>query len=453
MNLPDYFLADLPPEATLTEVMINEACQTLKHNREQYLAGRSTQSLINLLSETADNWLQPDFPFRRLALDKGPVATGFSQATLANGLDVFFKQITTENLHALLLQELGYAQRLDVFASTQAELKMQQAAMASGPEMLFQIAPGNVPCPTLLSMIFGLLLRSAQFVKCARGASLLPRLFAHSLYEAEPKLASCLEIAEWRGGARQDLEARLFAEADCVIATGSDQALGAIRRQLPDRTRFIGYGHRVSFGYVAHEALGFGAKKVVARAAQDVVAWDQLGCLSPHVIYVEHGGTMAAEQFAEALAAELERRKTVEPRGTFPAEVGAVISSKRDFYAVRAAHSPGTRLWTSKDSTAWTVVYETDTRFQVSCLHRFIYVKGVTDLTEVLENADSVRQQVSTVGIAAPEEKGAQLATGLARWGVTRVCPLGEMQNPPLNWRHDGRPALGELVTWTNWEQ
>jgi hypothetical protein len=40
MNLPNYFLADLPPEATLSAAMITEACQTLKRNREHYLAGR-----------------------------------------------------------------------------------------------------------------------------------------------------------------------------------------------------------------------------------------------------------------------------------------------------------------------------------------------------------------------------------------------------------------------------
>ena len=45
-----------------------------------------------------------------------------------------------------------------------------------------------------------------------------------------------------------------------------------------------------------------------------------------------------------------------------------------------------------------------------------------------------------------------ELATQLARWGATRICPLGQMQNPPLTWRHDGRPALGDLVTWTDWE-
>ena len=44
------------------------------------------------------------------------------------------------------------------------------------------------------------------------------------------------------------------------------------------------------------------------------------------------------------------------------------------------------------------------------------------------------------------------LATELARWGVTRVCPLGEMQESPLTWRHDGRPALADLIMWTDWE-
>jgi hypothetical protein len=51
MNLPNYFLADLPPEATLSPPMIAEACRTLKRNRELYLMRRSTQSLVNVLAE------------------------------------------------------------------------------------------------------------------------------------------------------------------------------------------------------------------------------------------------------------------------------------------------------------------------------------------------------------------------------------------------------------------
>ncbi|HEU5124535.1 MAG TPA: acyl-CoA reductase [Verrucomicrobiae bacterium] len=452
MNLPNYFLADLPAEATLTAPMIAEACQTLRRNREAYLASRSTQSLIELLCGVAENWLQPDYPFRKLALEEGPSATGFSGETLSRGLDDFFKQFTPQNFKQLLIQEFGDERRLDKFVSTVAEERQSRSAVACAPELLVHIAAGTLPNPTFMSMAFGILLRSAQFVKCASGASFLPRLFAHSIYDEDRKLGSCLEIAEWRGG-NAVLEEALFAEANCVTATGSDETLGAIRQRIPAQVRFVGYGHRVSFGYVSKEALtGFNAKKVIARAASDVVAWNQLGCLSPHVIYVEPGGVFVAEHFAELLAEELAKREQTEPRGTISNEAAATIVSRRGFYEVRAAHSPDTKFWRSENSTSWTVVYEADPKFQLSCLNRFVYVKSVPDLKTALENADSIRGKVSTVGIAAPEAKAVELAADLARWGATRICPLGQMQNPPLTWRHDGRPVLGDLITWTDFE-
>jgi hypothetical protein len=241
-----------------------------------------------------------------------------------------------------------------------------------------------------------------------------------------------------------------------VTATGSDETLAAIRARLPAKTRFLAYGHRVSFGFVDSAVLhGSNTRQIISNAADDVVAWNQLGCLSPHVVYVQFGGKVPPEQFAELLADELERREQTEPRGELAVEHAAVIASRRAFYQVRAAARAGgaeTLMWHSRNSTAWTVIYEADPRFQLSCLNRFVYVKGVKDLREMLQNAESVRGQVSTAGIAAPERKARELAEQLARWGVTRVCPLGRMQNPPLTWRHDGRPALGNLVTWTDWE-
>src|SRR5437867_8895817 len=281
MNLPNYFLADLPPEATLNPSMIEEACRALKRNRESYLADRSTQNLITVLSNLSHQWLQPGYPFRKLALEKGPAALGFSEVTLAKGLDAFFSEVTRENLQSLLEQDLGDARRLDEIIASDLEQRSDRAAIATGPEFLVHITGGKLPNPTLFSLLLGLLVRSAQFVKCASGTSLLARLFAHSLYEVEPKLAACLEIAEWRGG-NAALEKAIFDAADCVTATGTDETLAAIRERLPLKTRFLGYGHRVSFAYVANGVLsGLNAKKIIARAAADVVAWNQLGCLSP----------------------------------------------------------------------------------------------------------------------------------------------------------------------------
>ena len=452
MNLPNYFFADLPPEATLSPTMIAAACDTLKRNREKDLLPRSTEGIVKLLCEVAAEWLRPDNRFRKLALEFGPAETGFSRAVLQKGMDGFFRQFTPENFQALLAQELGHVERLDQFVADGAE-ESRRAVIAMGPNFLVHIAAGNIPNPTLMSLTLGLLTRSAQFVKCASGTSLLPRLFAHSIYELDHKLGACLEIAEWRGGHRE-LEQVLFAHADCVTATGNDETLAAIRAQLPAQVRFLGYGHRVSFGFVAREVLREEEiTQVVSRAADDVIAWDQHGCLSPHVIYVEERGAVESDKFAELLAVELSKRETVEPRGQTATETAAAIASKRAIYETLAVHRADAKIWSSQNSTAWTVVFEHDVRFQFSPLNRFIYVKPVPDLAAVLRGVDEIQGKVSTVGIAAPPERTQQLARQFADWGATRICPLGQMQKPPLTWRHDGRPALGDLITWTDFEQ
>ena len=450
MNLPNYFLADLPPEATLSPLMISEACQTLKRNREQYLANRSLQSMVNLLARLAENWLEPGYPFRKFALERA-ADTGFSRATLERGLDNFFKQLTRENFRALITQELGDA--MDASAGRLEAGALPRGRFWRGPEFQVHIAAGKIPSPAIMSLIFGLLTRSAQFLKCASGSSFFLRLFAHSLYDADPKLGACLEIAEWRGG-NADLEKVLFAEADCVTATGSEETLDNIRAKIPGHVRFLRYGHRVSFGFVAGEVLVKSrTDKVVAAVVDDVVAWNQLGCLSPHVVYIQPGSTVWPEHFAQMLARELERRDTSEPRGEISAAESATIASRRAIYEIRFAHAPeSTHFWQSEGSTAWTVIFEADTRFQLSCLNRFIYVKPVPHVKALLESVDAVRGKVSTVGIAAPEEMVPDLAAKLAHWGATRICPLGQMQNPPLTWLHDGRPPLGDLVTWTDLE-
>lgn len=452
MDLPRYFLADLADPAALTPAMVTDACLTLKANRRRYLRERTTADLIDAIAAVAEDWLDPANPFRRLALEQGPTLLGFSAPTLAAGLDDFFGSLTRENLRALVAQDLADPQRLDQLTPNPHEHRADRLALAHGPELLAHVTAGRLPNPALMSLVLGLLTRSAQFMKCASGTSLLPRLFAHSLREVEAKLAACLEIAEWPGGT-EPLESALWSQADCVLAMGSDETLAALRRRVPPGVRFLGFGHRLSFGYIAREMLSNHLlPELAAAAARDVAAWNQLGCLSPHAFYVEAGGRNSPERFAETLAGALEQLETTHPRGPLPVAEAAAIASRRAFYAVRAAHSPDTRMWCSAGSTAWTVVFENFPRLHPTCANRFIHVKAVADLDEALAGVDAFRGQVSTVALAATGTREQTLALALARWGVPRICPLGRMQCPPPAWRHDGRPALGDLVHWTDWE-
>lgn len=473
LELPHLFLADLPPDAVLTPALIRDACISVKRNRARWLSLRRTPELIDLLVHNADRWLQPDFGFRRLALTVGASELGFSPATLSRGLDSFFRLLTPENLNGWITQDLGDARRLDEFSAPMGELRQGRLSLARGPELLAQIAAGNLPNSTLLLMVAGLLLRSAQFVKCGHRASVVPRLFAHSLADLEPKLGGCLELANWPGGT-ESLEGALLAEADCIVVQGGDDTVASVRGRMDASKRFVPYGHRLSFGFVGADLLGtFMVRKIVDRAAADIAAWNQLGCLSPHVLYVEDTGSLAPEGFAAALSEAMARLETTEPRGPLTPEESASIRQWRSLHELRAAHhramhrdavtvprsaffeapTAETQLWASEGSTAWTVVYEADPAFRASCLNRFIYVKPCRTLADALRRAEVVRHRVSTVGLAAGESRLPELALELARWGVSRICPLGRMQEPPLAWRHDGRPALAELVEWSDWEQ
>jgi hypothetical protein len=450
MDLPNYFLADLPDASTLTPQLITDACQTLKQNRAKFLAQLGTDNLIDIIAALAHEWLDPAFPYCKLVLEKGPEHTGFSRETIAAGLDHFFTQITSEHLQALIVQDLGGAHRLDEFAASEIERKQNRSSVARGPDLLVHITGGVLPNPTLTSMILGLLVRSAQLVKCARGTSFIPRMFAHSLYSAHPKLGACIEIAEWKGGTTA-LENALFAEANLLTATGSDETLAQLRSTLPAHVRLIEYGQKLSFAYIAREALSK-TEKIASALAQDVSAWNQLGCLSPHAIYVETGGDIAPDQLAESLANELATQERLQPRGPVATDVAAAISTRRMAYQVRASADPSTKIWQSENSTLWTVVHETAQEFHVSCLNRFVYVKPMENFDHFLASLEPLRGKISTVGLAASTSRIQELALRFAEVGVTRVCRTGQMQNPPFSWRHDGRPSLGDLVTWTDLE-
>src|SRR5688572_22147258 len=142
MDLPDYFIADLPDDSTLSAKLIKEACATLKENRERFLLNRTTESLINVFASLANDWRDREFPFRKMALEHGSAKTGFSRQTLEAGLDRFFAQWTRANMQSLIAQDLGSVRRLDEIVADNVEAKEDRAAIARGHDLLVQITGG-----------------------------------------------------------------------------------------------------------------------------------------------------------------------------------------------------------------------------------------------------------------------------------------------------------------------
>jgi hypothetical protein len=316
------------------------------------------------------------------------------------------------------------------------------------PQLITQVLAGNLPGAGLDGVIFALVLKSATLVKTASSASTLPLHFARTLTQIDPELASCLAVVTWAGG-QPALEEKAFARADVVIAAGSDKTIAAIRPQV--RGQFIGYGHKVSFSVIAEEVLTE-SPEVARQTAYDLVLFDQQGCLSPQLVYIEEGGVVSPKEFAEHLAHALAQWEKNLPRGNIPQEASIAIRRVRDETEWQALAGKDVALYASAPGTEWTVVYEADPTFIASPLYRTVFVKPLASVTQLDDLLDQWRPHLEAVGVAASPDRFREFAELLGRVGASRLCPIGTMQTPPLSWRHGGRTRLADLVRWVGVE-
>ena len=136
-----------------------------------------------------------------------------------------------------------------------------------------------------------------------------------------------------------------------------------------------------------------------------------------------------------------------EPRAPVSLSIANLIRGLREDTAFRAANGDSCAVWQSEASTAWTVILDAAPGFPRSPLHRTLFVKPLpADLDAELA---TVRAHLACAGIFPAT---AENAARLADCGVSRICPLGRMQQPPWTWHQDGEPTLANLVRWVDRE-
>lgn len=413
---------------------LNHIVNQLLTAREK-LAQRPVKDILISIDRVVARFLAPSSTERQDAEIHLPGETGLSPEMIRYTLPFIFREYRAHRLSALLQDELGSLAVLDDFGSNRRVVS---------PRLISQVLASNLPGAGLDGIIFSLLIKAATLVKASSSASLLPLQFARSLAEVDPELAASLAVVTWPGG-QTTLEDIAFSRADVVIASGSEQTLAAIRPRV--RGQFIGYGHKVSFSVIAKEALT-DMTEVARQAAYDVMLFDQQGCLSPQLIYVEQGGPTSPHEFAQHLSQALAHWEHIIPRGRVSPETSVAIRRVRDETEWQTLAGKDNTLYTSPQGTEWTVMYEADPTFLPSPLYRTIRVKPLVTFAQLTDLLVPWRPYLEAVGVAISPERLYGLAALLGHTGVSRVCPIGTLQTPPLSWRHGGRPRVADLVRW-----
>jgi acyl-CoA reductase LuxC len=424
------------PAGELTREQVRAALARVRDRACEHLRGRSVDDVLAVIDRVVANWLRPDYHLRRQAEQELPALTGFSPQMIRHGLPRLLAPLRATAVRMLLDAELGDHRVLDA---------LHGAQRARGPGLILHVLSGNIPGLAAAPILLSLALKSAVAVKCAAGDPLFPCLFAASIAEVDAQLGQCVLAARWKGGDGA-IEPEAFEAADLVVASGSDTAVAAIAARVSGR--FIGYGHKISFAIIAHECLTGRrqAHDLAERLAYDVSLWDQQGCLSPQLCYIEADGGMTPMEFAQLLAERLSRSAHELPPRTLTFEEKADVLRFRQDAEWR---QDGGALLTSANGTDWSVSIEPNAEFAPSALNRCIRLKVIGNLSELGGALVGHRRHLEAAGIAVGAARVAELVEGLAACGVHRICPIGMMQQPPLSWRQGGRPRVADWVEWT----
>jgi hypothetical protein len=303
------------------------------------------------------------------------------------------------------------------------------------PAIVALILAGNTPLMSWSPLAACLLAGHDVRVKMSRHETLWPSLFRDAIAEFDPALAARITLDAWAGDDPRTTE--LITAADAVIAFGSDATLTAIRAQTPYGIPFFGFGHGISIGFVSGDAAAD-----AGRFAQDILMYGQSGCLSPQIIFVVEDARGRASEVAATLAQSLARE--VDAFGITTVIDPASARSVREARDMALFDGAGV---TADAGLRWTIIVcAAGQNLPDSVGHGVITLLPVRDAASILAFLGASRAWISSVGIAGtlPED----VRSALAADGVSRFCPAGEMQTPPLDWPNgkiDLFAALREL--------
>ncbi len=389
------------------------------------VAGPGAERMADALARAFALWRSHDYARRREAVAAIAHSAGYSVATLDHSIDALLKPFTAEALKsfAAMISASGRADR---------------------PKTIGFIAAGNVAGAGIHEIAIALIARAHVIVKTASAEPIFFAQFARTLAEIDPDAAARIEVLHW-SRARTDLTAALIANCERVVAYGDDSTIESLHRP-----NGIGFGSRVSAAVVAGGAIvPSGIDGLAEALARDVVLFEQLGCLSLHEVFVVGSAERTARALAVRMSAALESLGKSMPPARIPLSDAAQVRAVRERARWRAIAGEPVELFEGR-ALEWTLVFEPHgalhDSFKISPGFRTLHVTAVRNLAEFRDRVESVAGRIEAMAVAGDESEAAEIRAILATIGIPYVCAPGEMQSPPLDWRHGSGAFLDLMV-------
>jgi hypothetical protein len=379
--------------------------------------------MANALARAFELWRDRDYARRRETIAAIARAAGYSVAILEDSIDALLKPFTSDALKSIAA-------------------RVSSSGGIDRPKTAGFIAASNVAGAGMHEIAIALVAGTGVVVKTASAEPIFFAEFARTLAEIDRAAGARIEVLHW-SRARTDLTAALIANCERVVAYGDDLTI----ELLHNRANVIGFGSRVSAAVVAPGATQPSRiDRVAELLARDVALFEQLGCLSLHQVFVVSHTGGAARDLAIRMSAALDRIGKSMPPAKIPLRDAAEIRGVRERARWRRIAGEPVELFEGV-RLEWTVVSELGpSSFKVSPGFRTVHVTGVRDLGEFRDCVAGVSGRIEAMAVAGDESETADIGATVGAIGIPYVCAPGEMQSPPLDWRHGGGGFFDMMV-------
>jgi hypothetical protein len=428
------------PDLTFSQA--DSLSQFLKVHGTRAWKNISLKEIIHGISNVVLQLLDKNNTSRIFLNENLEVVTGFDRKMIELNLSSYLKTFREHSLKSFLTQDFN---QIDILSGFVPAVKGGWARAIS-PLLMLHIWSANVPALSLWSLICSLLVKSPSIGKLASDEPLVASVFVNLLLKEIPQLENCLSIVWWRGG-DFDHSQPFLDHSELVLAYGSNDTLHSIRSHVSVTTRFLGHGHKLSFSVVSDTALdNRNAQWVAEQSALDVVRYDQMGCYSPHAYFVKKGGLVSPRDFAQILFLEIQNLSTrFTQRSLSLSEASAVIKWRQD-QLFQAINNYSIEIFGDQNAPSQVIYSSCAMSLKSSILNRNVYVIAIDDWKDLELCLSSNRRLLQTASLAVSIEELDILSNQLVELGVTRICSVGEMTQPPSGWHHDGGFSLLDLV-------
>ncbi|UCH29948.1 MAG: hypothetical protein JSV06_02685 [Myxococcales bacterium] len=333
--------------------------------------------------------------------------------------------------------EWGARTTLETVSEKALRALADEAPKGEPISMLSLVLAGNLFTASVRAVVVPLLLGVPVLAKTSSRETLFPQMLRDALRRTDSELGKAIDLVAFPGG-DIECERALIEAADAVAVYGGDETVDAIRARHPD-TPLVAHGHGVSVVYCGRHALADDRiEQTISALALDTCAYDQRGCLSPQIVYVESSPDCSGERFAERLAAEgLDPLGTELPRGPLPLDVGAAQAQWRGLAEVEGSLIAG-------DSFGIAVRGRGPVRWSPG--YRNVTVAPVEGLAGAMRAMTPLGHGLKCVGADAGSWIDVRAHLAQSQELTAYATPLGTMQTPALDAPADGEPIWRGLV-------